>query len=226
MDEKVRKNKDVAMSSKLRIGAPRTGRIARAALMAAAALGIGLSVPAQAQFSDGYKFLEAVRKKEGDKVETALSSVGSTIINTRDVTSGETALHIVTNRRDITWLQFLVGRGANVNARDGQGRTPLQLATNLGWRDGVGVLLGRNANTEVANDAGETPLIAAVHRHDVELTKLLLQAGADPNRTDNSGRSARDYAQLDDSTAILAAIKTETKPDAGKANKPTYGPAL
>lgn len=196
------------------------------AAIAAVMGGFGLSMPAQAQFSDGYKFLEAVRKKEGDKVESALSTVGSTIVNTRDVTSGETALHIVTARRDLTWLTFLLSRGANVNARDGQGRTPLQVATNLGWRDGVALLVERKANTEVANDAGETPLIAAVHRHDVEMTKLLLGAGADPDRSDNSGRSARDYAQLDQSSAILSAIKTETKPDAHMANKPTYGPAL
>jgi ankyrin repeat protein len=215
----------VSMNGEARNGQAR-GRMIRLLVVAAALTGLGLSIPAQAQFSDGYKFLEAVRKKEGDKVESALSSVGSTIVNTRDVTSGETALHIVTARRDLTWLTFLVARGANVNARDGQGRTPLQLATNLGWRDGVALLVERKANTEVANDAGETPLIAAVHRRDVDMTKLLLNAGADPDRSDNSGRSARDYAQLDQSSAILAAIKSDTKPDAHKANKPTYGPAL
>lgn len=203
------------------------GRIVRAAALAGAAFVMALSVPAQAQFSEGYKFLEAVRKKEGEKVESALSTPGSTIINTRDVTSGETAMHIVAARRDLTWLQYLASKGANVNARDGQGRTPLQVASNLGWRDGVAVLLEYKANTEVANDAGETPLIAAVHRRDVELTKLLLKAGGDPDRKDNSGRSARDYAKIEGgSSALLSVIASETKPGASNANKPTYGPTF
>jgi len=222
----MQRNGTVAMNGGAQGSKSRGARFGRVTILAAAVAGLALSLPARAQFSGSFKFLEAVRKKEGDKVESALSTPGATIVNTRDVTTGETALHIVTARRDLTWLQFLMGRGANVNARDGQGRTPLQVATNLGWRDGVAALLQKRANTEVANDAGETPLIAAVHRRDVEMTKLLLEAGADPDRSDNSGRSARDYAQLDQSSAIIAAIKTETKPGAHEANKPTYGPAL
>lgn len=196
------------------------------ALAPALAAGLLLAVPASAQMSEGYKFLEAVKKKEGEKVEQALAD-SPQIVNTRDVTSGETALHLVTERRDLTWLQYLVAKGANVNLADSHGRLPLQLAVNLGWREGAQYLIARGSRTDYSNDAGETPLITAVHRRDMDLMKALLQAGADPDRSDNSGRSARDYAKLaTNSEALLSTIQTYAKKGAAKAAKPVYGPVF
>jgi ankyrin repeat protein len=194
-------------------------------LLAGAAL---LASPAQAQFSAGYQFLDAVKKKEGEKVENALNQPGSTIVNTRDVSTGETALHLVTQRRDITWLTFLLAKGANPNMRDARGTTPLQLASNLGWLDGVELLVGQKARVDDANDAGETPLIFAVHRRDIAMMRTLLKAGADPDRKDNSGRSARDYAVLaGPSGPMVAEIESSTKPKSQRAgNGPSYGPTF
>lgn len=199
--------------------------VLKSALVAAAAA-LCASTPAWADFSDGYKFLEAVKKKEGEKVEQAIMD-SSQIINARDVSSGETALHIVTQRRDITWLSYLLGKGANVNQPDDRGRTPLQLAVNLGWREGAEFMVEHGARTDASNDAGETPLISAVHRRDLQLMKVLLQSGADPDRADNSGRTARDYAKLDgDNTALLAAIDQYAKKGGSKSAKPVYGPVF
>lgn len=201
-------------------------RAIRAALVPMAAAGLLIAAPAAAQLSEGYKFLDAVKKKEGEKVEQALAD-SSQIVNTRDVTTGETALHLVTQRRDLTWLQYLVAKGANVNLADSHGRIPLQLAVNLGWREGAQYLIGKGSRTDYSNDAGETPLITAVHRRDAELMKALLQAGADPDRADNSGRSARDYARLDANGAnLLSTIQTYAKKGAAKAAKPVYGPVF
>ena len=199
-------------------------RLAAAVLAAGLVLGGG---PAHAQFSDSFKFLEAVKKKEGQKVEDAVNEPGSYIINSRDVVTGETALHIVTARRDPVWLRYLIAKGADVNARDRKGSTPLQIAANLGWIEGVEILVDRKARTDESNDAGETPLISAVHQRNTALMKILLQGGADPDRADNSGRSARDYALLDGKkNALIDTIEANAKKKGDTAARPVYGPSF
>ncbi|HVR90347.1 MAG TPA: ankyrin repeat domain-containing protein [Novosphingobium sp.] len=198
-------------------------RILLPALVAA----LAFAGQAHAQFSAGYKFLEAVKKKNGTEVTEALNEPGSTIVNTRDLTTGETALHIVTGKRDLTWMAFLLSRGANANARDVRGVTPLVLAANLGFIEGVELLIARGARLDESNQAGETPLISAVHSRSIGLMRILLKAGADPDRADNSGRSARDYALLDGrNSPLVGEIETSAKPRGQRQGRPTYGPTL
>ena len=199
---------------------------ARRAALAAAAMAAGLMLagPVQAQFSQGYKFLEAVKKKDGQAVTDALDTPGTTIVNARDATSGDTALHIVVARRDATWIRFLAAKGANVNLRNSKGVTPLTLASNLGFVEGVELLVKLGARVDEASSTGETALIAAVHRKDAAMARVLLKAGADPKRADNSGRSALDYAQLDGrNNPVLTEIENAAKqPKASKSA--VYGP--
>jgi ankyrin repeat protein len=194
-------------------------------VLAALAGAMLLAGPAQAQFSDGYKFLEAVKKKDGGKVTELLNEPGSTVINARDLVTGQSALHLVTARRDDVWIRFLVAKGANPNTRDKKGVTPLVIASQLGFIEGVQALIEAGARVDEANDAGETPLMSAVHRRDITMMRILLKAGADPERSDNSGRSARDYAALDDST-LVAEIDKNAKPKAQRAGAAVYGPTF
>ena len=199
-------------------------------LAMAMALIIGLAgpTPALAQFSESYKFLEAVKKKEGQEVTDMLAGGSSSLINTRDLTSGESALHMVTKRRDLTWMQFLIARGANVNIRDAKGGTPMVLASNLGFIEGVELLVKNGARVDEGNIAGETPLIGAVHSRNIELMRILLKAGANPDRADNSGRTARDYARLGANAAVLLSeIETNAKPkDKPGQGQKSYGPKI
>ena len=159
------------------------------------------------------------------EVLDASSPDGSTIVNTRDLATGETGLHIVTARRALTWLGFLIQRGANPDIADKNGVTPLMLATQLGFVDGVEALAKAGAKVDVTDSAGETPLIAAVHRRDVALIRVLLKAGANPDRSDNSGRSARDYAKLaGPGSPLLDEIERNAK--TGGTDKPVYGPSF
>lgn len=195
--------------------------------MAAVLAGILLAGPLAAQnFSEGYEFLKAVQDRKGEEVTEMLDRPGTVIVNSRDVTSGRTAMHIVVERRDLTWIRFLAGRGANPDIADRRGVTPLQIASNLGFREGVEALIEAGARVDQSNAAGETPLIAAIHRRDAAMVRLLLANGASPDRNDNSGRSARDYAELLAGGAqILDAIR---QADAERSNgaQESYGPSF
>ncbi len=199
----------------------------RAGLAAAVLIGaLGAALPAHAQFSESYKFLEAVRKKDGQKVTDALNEPGSQIVNTRDASTGESGLHIVTARRDLTWMQFLVSHGANVNVRDAKGTTPLVLASNLGFIEGVEYLITSGAKVDEPNNTGETPLMTAVHRRDLAMVRALLKAGANADRPDNSGRSARDYAMLEGKDSAVATEIANSAKGGAQGPKKTYGPSF
>jgi uncharacterized protein len=181
--------------------------------------------PAAAQFSESYKFLDSVKKKELAEVNEMLDKGSPNLVNTRDITSGDTGMHLVVARRDLPWLEYLIAKGARVNVSNNRGVTPLVAATNLNWIEGVEVLIANGARVDESNNSGETPLITAVHNRNIPLIRLLLKAGADPDRADNSGRSAREYAKLAESPAILSVIASDTKPKtkSGEGGK-VYGP--
>ncbi|MGB7372933.1 ankyrin repeat domain-containing protein [Pontixanthobacter sp.] len=207
----------------------RLNSMVRASILASGLAAAAAITPATAQtFSDGYEFLKAIRDRDGDAVTKVLDQPGSVLVNTRDISSGETALHIVTERRDLAWVRFLAQKGANPNIRNKDGNTPLQLAASLGFQEAIEVLMKAGANIDDSNVAGETPLITAVHRRDVPMIRILLANQADPDRNDNSGRSARDYAELMTGNTLM--MSEFAKADAARENDGaagvTYGPSF
>src|SRR5512139_2814925 len=135
-------------------------------LAAAVALALALvAVPAHAQqFSDTYKFLKAVKDRDGTVATDLLAQPGSIVINAKD-SSGDAALHILTRQRDMLWVGFLLGKGAKPDIQDRDGDTPLALAAQIGWVEGAERLLSSGAKVDLPNSRGETPLILAVHSH-------------------------------------------------------------
>ncbi len=187
---------------------------------------IAAPAAAQALYSDSFQFLKLVKDRDGEKVTNILDTPGQTIVNTRDLTTGETAVHIVAQRRDAIWIKFLTDRGANPNIADAKGVTPIMISANLGHIDGVEALIKAGARVDVASTAGETPLMGAVHRRDIALVRLFLENGADPDRNDNSGRSARDYAELMGSKRLMDEFIAADEARAGNGEPQTYGPSF
>lgn len=189
----------------------------------AASIVLALAAPAAGQqtFSDSFAFLKAVRERDGAKVTDLVAEPGSVVINSRDRGNGEGALHIVVRGRDLTWLAFLLGKGARPDLQSNRGDTPLTLAAQIGWLEGVDHLLAKRASIDLPNGRGETALILATQRRDVPLVRLLLSRRADPKRTDNvAGMSALDYAKQDPrAVAVLKLLEAKVAPA-----RPVAGP--
>jgi ankyrin repeat protein len=203
-----------------------SGVVFRKLAFAAAACAMLAGVPASAA-TDGYNFLKAVRDRDGTKATEMLNEVGNTFVLSKDESNGQTALHIVVQRRDELWTQFLLDRGARVDEQDKAGKTPLALAAGLGFTEGVALLVAHGARVDVPDNTGETPLIAAVHRRDIPMIRLLLKSGANIDRQDLTGRSARDYARLMGGAAgVTAEIERAEAERKGAGAQDAYGPSL
>jgi ankyrin repeat protein len=193
-------------------------------IMVSVAAAMLAPLPAAAQFSDSYNFLKAVRERDGAEAQKLLNDETSRVINTRDISTGETALMIVVQRRDLAWVRFLLGKGANPGTADRQGMTPLLHATLLGFTEGAELLLEKGALVDQANSRGETPLILAVQRRDTAMVRMLVARKANPDKADHiAGMSARDYARRDDRTGTMLAL-LDAKADSDKPLGPVFGP--
>jgi ankyrin repeat protein len=189
-------------------------------IMAAAALGL-LAVPAAAQqLSESTQFIKAVKDRDADKVMSLLSAPGSIVINSRNEV-GDGALHMLVRERDMTWMGYLLNKGAKPDLQNREGMTPLAVAAQIGWVEGADRLLRGGAKIDFPNRNGETPLILAVHNRDIAMARLLLGRGANPNKTDTvTGHSALDYARQDGRATPLVKLL-----ESAAAPKPATGPS-
>lgn len=183
------------------------------------------AIPAAGQIgggSEGEAFLKAMRD---DDVATALPLIeqpGSRVVNYRGYT-GETALHIVTNRRDLEWVGHLLNKGADPNIGDSKGDTPMIIAARIGFDEAVNYMLVMKAKPDVTNRLGETALIVAVQARQPRIVEMLLKAGANPDKADHAaGLTARDYAKRDNRNPRLLKLIETVKP----TGKTVSGPVI
>lgn len=129
----------------------------------------------------------------------------------REDRSGKVALIYASGRAYTDIVAQLLDAGADADGVWGHDLTPLMWAAghanDAPATDGVAtakLLLDAGADVARRDDRGRDALMTAAARGHGDMIEFLLANGADPNRTDNSGNTARDLAVSDDIKALLS----------------------
>ncbi len=103
---------------------------------------------------------------------------------------GVSLVHIAaSNERRVDIMQFLLDRGADVNALHTYGESPLHVAANYSNPIILDCLIDYGALLDVADGNSYTPLLSAVIQGKMEAIKALIKRGARLDITDSLGRS-------------------------------------
>ncbi len=89
-----------------------------------------------------------------------------------------TPLFIAVNEGDIQTVQFLLDKGADVNAKDSWGRTTLMQVVPNASVELVQLLINRGADVNLKDNSGESSLKVARQYHRPEIEALLQKAGS------------------------------------------------
>ena len=111
------------------------------------------------------------------------------LLEARDDDEGVTPLAYAAGFGHMEVLEFLVARGANVNARDPRGLSALHLTVYTGQMQSLRFLLDKGADTRASGPSGMSPLHFAV-KESPEIAGLLIQRKADVGARDDYGNTA------------------------------------
>jgi ankyrin repeat protein len=141
--------------------------------------------------------------------------------------SGFTPLHIAAARGQAKVARLLIKAGANpMEYSTHQGITPLYFAVQRGHADAVQVLLSTapDSHAQVVNQlvSGQTALHAAALRGDAKIARLLLDAGAEQQKTtDQQALTPLEYAQYKGHTKLVRLLRQYAANKTAKSAKPT-----
>ena len=124
-------------------------------------------------------------------------------------------LALATKENFVVIVKLLVAAGVDLDYQDDQGETALHVAARFGHTECAEALLSgpgeQKASTELAEKSfGWTPLFTACVDGQLGIVQLLISVGADLERLDASGWTAKEHAALRGHIAIAEALAEVT----------------
>ena len=95
---------------------------------------------------------------------------------------------------NIEAIKQAIADGADVNAKDQNGRTLLQLAALKGHKEVAELLIAEGADVNAKTNSGWTPLVVAAVRGHKEVVELLIAKNANVNAKNDGGETPLDWA--------------------------------
>ncbi len=131
----------------------------------------------------------------GDVIVLQLFLTAGIKVDARSYNERITALMATSARGNYKAVSFLLGKGAEVNAKDRRGRNALMFAARGGSAETVTMLIEKGAQPNQTDEDGKSPLIYAAQAGNHAALKALLANRADPDIRDNKGETALNYAR-------------------------------
>ena len=163
----------------------------------------------------------------GDAAAVRAELDAGVAVDVPTVEDGHTPLLLAVAMGHTSLVKFLLGEGANVEARGKSGATSLMIATSMGHDDVLRVLLAHGADVSATHAfAGTTALHFAAEMGRVEAIKMLCAAGASAAaRTVAGGQplhTAADTNQTAAARALIASCNADVSALLAGDSQPLY----
>ncbi len=120
---------------------------------------------------------------------------------------------------DLDAIAAAVAAGADIDARDGTGRTPLLVATEARQTEAVRALLAAGADVDLQDDKLDNPFLYAGAEGLLDILRLVNEAGADPAITNRYGGIALIPASERGHVETVRYLLTESDVDVDHVNR-------